>query len=85
MPRSATLYIPAISWQSVLLVKETGVPRENYHMVWLVMVMISNATISYIVYFSYIMAVSVIGEGNWSIQRKLPHGLIGHKIMWLSG
>jgi hypothetical protein len=31
------------------------------------------------------MAVSVIGEGNWSIQRKLPHGLIGHKIMWLSG
>ena len=40
--------------------------------------MISNATISYIVYFSYIMAVSVIGEGNWSTQRKLPHGLIGY-------
>jgi hypothetical protein len=42
------------------------------------MVMISNATISYIVYFSYIVAVSVIGEGNWSTQRKLPHGLIGY-------
>ena len=22
------------------------------------------------------MAVSVIGEGNWSTQRKLPHGLV---------
>jgi hypothetical protein len=42
------------------------------------MVMISDATISYIVYSSYIVAVSVIGEGNWSIQRKLPHGLIGY-------
>jgi hypothetical protein len=55
--------ISAISWQSVLLVEETGVPGENHRH-------------HFQHYFSYIMVISFIGGGKRSTRTNQTTDLL---------